>query len=139
MKIGESLPFGFEDTSYQAAGGPDGVADLVNSFYDIMDILPEAEHIRGLHPEDLSLSREKLIVFLSGWLGGPTKYAERFGPINIPKAHAHLNATDADKEAWLLCMQKAIAQQPYSKKFSKYLIEQLRVPAERIVLAGKKS
>ena len=39
----------------------------------------------------------------------------------------------ADSEAWLLCMEKAIARQPYSADFALYLLKQLRVPAERIV------
>ena len=38
--------------------------------------------------EDLTLAREKLLVFLCGWLGGPKEYAARFGPIRIPAVHA---------------------------------------------------
>ena len=72
------------------------------------------------------------IYFLSGWLGGPKLYAEHFGGINIPLAHKHLTVGVAESEAWLLCMQKAEDKQNYEAPFKLYLMEQLRVPAERI-------
>jgi hemoglobin len=31
------------------------------------------------HPETLDHSREKLFIFLSGWMDGPPLYVERFG------------------------------------------------------------
>ncbi len=133
MKIGESLPFGFEDTSYQAAGGMNGIFRLVNAFYRYMDTLPEAKKLRGMHAEDLTESREKLARFLSGWLGGPRLYAEKYGEINIPQAHKHLDITQSERDVWLMCMEKAIADQPYSKKFALYLLEQLTIPADRIL------
>jgi len=36
-----------------------------------------------------------------------------------------------ERDAWLLCMQRALAEQPYADDFKQYLIEQLFVPAER--------
>ena len=38
-------------------------------------------------------------------------------------------------ESWILCMQKAVDEQPYEESFKIYLIEQLRVHAERIFSA----
>jgi len=35
----------------------------------------------------------------------------------------------------MLCMKKAVDEQPYEESFKVYLIEQLRVPAERIFSA----
>ncbi|MFT5082295.1 MAG: hemoglobin [Lentisphaeria bacterium] len=132
-KIGEVLPFGFEDTSFQAAGGLPGIIRLVDAFYEIMDTLPEVHALREIHPSDLKESKEKLARFLSGWFGGPKKYSEKYGTINIPQAHQHLPIGEAERDMWLLCMGKAIARQPYSDKYSNYLIEQLKVPANRIL------
>lgn len=128
--------FGVADGSYRAAGELAGITRLVDAFYDFMEQLPEAQSIRARHPTDLTESRLKLRYFLSGWLGGPKLYAQHFGPIHIPRAHQHLKATAADKDAWLLCMARAVALQPYSDEFKHYLLAQLRVPAERIVAAG---
>ena len=127
-----SLEYGVEDNSYQSAGGLAGLTKLVDSFYDYMDSLPEAKIIRAMHKSDLTESRKKLAYFLSGWLGGPKLYAKNFGAITIPLAHKHLPIGRSEEEAWILCMQKAVDDQPYESEFKVYLIKQLRVPAERI-------
>lgn len=128
-------PYGTDDASYRAAGGLEGIEKLVHAFYDEMDQLPEAAGIRRMHSDDLTESRKKLAYFLSGWLGGPKLYSEYFGPIAIPRAHSHLNIGEQERDAWMLCMQRALAQQPYAECFKQYLLEQLFVPAERARLA----
>lgn len=130
--IGTTLPYGTLDASFQAAGGIAGIEQLVNDFYDIMDVIPEARTIRAMHPADLAESRDKLARFLCAWLGGPRRYAEKYGSIHIPGAHQHLAIGDAERDAWLLCMEQAIARQPYAPAFAGYLLRQLRVPAERV-------
>lgn len=124
--------YGTLDASYQAAGELAGITALVDAFYGYMETLPEAAKIRAMHPQDLAESRRKLSYFLSGWLGGPKLYAEHYGGIRIPLFHKPFPIGDAERDAWLLCMQKAIAEQPYTDDFKGYLLTQLRVPAERI-------
>jgi len=124
--------YGVGDCSYKMAGELVGITQLVDAFYDYMQQLKEAKHIRDMHSKDLSQSRKKLAYFLSGWMGGPKLYADHFGSINIPQAHKHLAVGVAESEAWLLCMQKAVDDQPYAESFKVYLMQQLRVPAERI-------
>ncbi len=124
--------FGTEDASFQAAGGEAGIRALVTRFYELMDTLPEAREIRAMHPADLDASIDRLAAFLCGWLGGPRRYQEKYGPINIPEAHRHLRVDAARRDAWLLCMERAAAEQPYSEAFRAYLMAQLRIPAERI-------
>lgn len=131
----QKLAYGVGDTSYQAAGALPGLSKLVDAFYGYMDRLPEAKKIRDMHQPDLTVSRQKLAYFLSGWLGGPRIYAEKFGAITIPSAHKHLDIAHGEVEAWILCMQRAVEEQPYQDAFKIYLIDQLRVPAERIRLA----
>lgn len=130
--------YGFSDTSFQAAGGIDGIRQLVDDFYLEMDALPEAVVIRKMHKTDLSESRDKLTLFLCGWMGGPGLYHEKYGSINIPRDHAHLPIGEAERDAWLLCMERAIAKQNYSAEFSTYLLAQLKIPAERIFAMSKK-
>lgn len=128
--------FGVGDASYQAAGGSAGIERLVADFYRIMDESEAAQSVRGMYPQDLTLAREKLAAFLSGWLGGPRRYAEKYGSISIPQFHTRWTVGEAERDAWLECMQQAIALQPYSPAFADYLLTQLRVPAERIRQAG---
>ncbi len=65
-------------------------------------------------------------------MGGPPLYQEKYGSISIPSAHRHLAIGSEQRDAWLLCMERAISEQPYSADFSEYLLQQLRIPAERI-------
>ncbi|NKB63038.1 MAG: globin [Gammaproteobacteria bacterium] len=125
-------PYGTLDASYQAAGGYNGLITLVDRFYDYMDSLPEASVIREMHPETLDESKEKLARFLSGWLGGPKRYQEKYGPIRIPMVHLHLDVGAAERDAWLLCMEKALDDSSYDAGFKTYLLDQLARPAERI-------
>ncbi|WP_342246531.1 group II truncated hemoglobin [Pseudomonas sp. OTU5201] len=130
-------PFGTGDASYQAAGGIDGLRRLVDDFYRLMDELPEAADLRRLHPESLELSRDKLACFLSGWLGGPKLFSEKYGSISIPSFHAQWPIDESLSAAWLGCMERAIALQPFSPAFADYLLAQLRVPAHRAVQASR--
>ena len=124
--------YGTKDASFQAAGGEQGIRRLVDAFYDEMESAEYAATIRGMHPEELTLSRDKLSLFLCGWLGGPRLYAEKYGGISIPSAHAHLDIGLAERDAWLACMRTAIDKQDYAADFKQYLLEQLAIPAERV-------
>jgi hemoglobin len=129
-------PFGVGDASYQAAGGIDGLRCLVDDFYRIMDESDAAADIRRMHPESLDMARDKLACFLSGWLGGPRLFSEKYGSISIPAFHAQWPINAAHSAAWLGCMEQAIARQRYSQAFAEYLLAQLRVPAHRVVQAS---
>lgn len=137
-KLADTSLYGFSDNSFQAAGGLDGIRKLVDDFYQEMGSRQDAAIIRAMHKEDLTESRDKLTLFLSGWLGGPRTYHEKYGNINIPRSHAHLRIGENERDAWLICMQSAIAKQHYSPEFSRYLIEQLSIPAERIFATSRK-
>lgn len=134
----QQRPYGQDDASYQAAGGLEGITQLVNDFYDHMAAESFSQRILHMHPQDLTESRRKLAYFLSGWLGGPRLYQQHYGGIAIPVFHRHLDIGDAERDAWMNCMTMAIEQQPYAGDFKKYLATQLRVPAERIRIAAQK-
>ena len=124
--------YGTGDASFRAAGGEAGIRRLVDCFYDYMASLPVAAHIRDMHPADMAGSRDKLFRFLCGWLGGPKLFQEKYGPIRLPVAHQHFEIGHAEKEAWLTCMKKALADQPFQESFKVYMLEKLQFPAEKI-------
>ena len=124
--------YGYQDTTYQAAGGSAGIQRMVDRFYDIMQNDPRYQTIWSWHPQDAQKTRDKLSCFLSGWMGGPAEYASTYGQISIPLAHAHLKVTENEQEQWLGCMQQALESLDYPADFIQYLIEQLTIPATRI-------
>ncbi|MGA0033003.1 MAG: group II truncated hemoglobin [Burkholderiales bacterium] len=96
------------DTPYALLGGDAGVRRLVDTFYDLMDAVPEYHGIRKLHPQDLAGSREKLYLFLSGWLGGPPLYVEKHGHPMLRARHLPFAIGIAERDAWLACMLQAM-------------------------------
>jgi len=135
MQIKDKI-YGTGDSSYKAAGELSGVTQLVDTFYANMDTFPEAKTIRNMHPQDLSESRKKLSYFLCGWLGGPKLFSENYGAISIPGFHKPFAIGEAERDAWLLCMKKAIISQPYEETFKTYLYQQISIPAERVRAAS---
>lgn len=112
------------ESPYEQIGREAGVLRLVERFYDLMSELPEARTIRAMHAEDLSPMVDKLTVFLTGWMGGPEHYRERFGPVVIPAAHDPYPIGPAERDAWVLCMMRALDDVGASEE----LIEMLRQP-----------
>lgn len=126
-----SRQYGDGDTSFQTAGGQEGIRKLVDAFYDAMEKEPKAANIHSMHGPDLSEVRDKLSLFLCGWLGGPKLYREKYGAISIPGAHAHLDIGIEERDAWLHCMSVALADQDYPQDFKDYLMRELFRPADR--------
>jgi hemoglobin len=95
-------------TPYESLGGNAAIRGLVDRFYDLMDTEPGFAGIRKLHKADLSQAREKLYLFLSGWLGGPQLYAERFGHPALRARHLPFAIGQAERDLWLECMSRAM-------------------------------
>jgi hemoglobin len=114
-------------TPYQILG-EDGIRNLVDAFYDIMDTLPEAARIRAMHAADLAPMKEKLAEYLIGWMGGPPLYAARYGSVCMTEPHAPYWIGPQERDQWLLCMDKALEQTGASEE----LKEMLRIPLQRI-------
>lgn len=100
--------FGPANKPYDALGGGAAVKRLVDAFYDNMDSEPAFAGIRLLHPNDLSGSREKLFEFLSGWLGGPPLYIQKYGHPRLRGRHMPFAIGEVQRDQWLACMQKTM-------------------------------
>ncbi|MEQ9616789.1 MAG: group II truncated hemoglobin [Phycisphaerales bacterium] len=98
--------FGPDRTPYEALGGDARVRELVETFYDLME--EKYAHLRGLHAEDLTNSRLTLYEFLSGWLGGPSLYIQKYGHPRLRMRHAHVVIDDRGVTEWLSCMGEAM-------------------------------
>jgi hemoglobin len=93
---------------YEMLGGEQGIRALANAFYDAMDSLEDAKDIRAMHGEELGEIKEKLFEYLSGWLGGPALYRQKYGTVCLTKPHAHYAIGEKERDQWLLCMDQAL-------------------------------
>lgn len=97
-----------ENTHYQRIGGEPIVRALAGRFYELMDTLPEASGIRSLHARNLKGSEEKLFLFLSGWLGGPQLYVEKYGHPRLRMRHMPFAIDSTARDQWMTCMRQAM-------------------------------
>jgi len=110
-----------EQTPYQLIGGAERVRELVDRFYAYMDELPEVRKIRDMHAKSLRASREKLYLFLSGWLGGPDLYVEKYGHPMLRRRHLPFAIGSEERDQWLLCMRRALDDMQLEAGLRNYL------------------
>lgn len=111
--------------------GEDGIRRLCETFYRIMDTAPEARELRAMHGRDLSDITDRLSDYLTGWMGGPPRYAEKHGGVCLTEPHAPYHIGPKVTAQWLWCMERALAETGASEE----LRDMLRVPFERIARA----
>lgn len=102
------MPVSSQNTPYELLGGDAGVRRLADTFYEVMDELPEAEAIRKMHGENLVDIKQKLYEYLSGWMGGPHHYHKKYGTVCLTKPHKAYAIGPAERDQWLLCMDEAL-------------------------------
>ena len=107
--------------AYERMGGEVVMRRLVDRFYDLMDEDPDYYGVRKLHPQDLSSSRQKLFMFLSGWTGGPPLYTDKYGEPRMRTRHMPFPIGVAERDQWLSCMNRAMEDIQLDKELRKNL------------------
>ena len=97
-------------TPYQLLGGDAKVRELVERFYDLMDFEPKYARLRAVHGSALESAREKLYLFLSGWLGGPSLYIDRYGHPMLRARHLPFAIGEVERDQWMACMVQAMEE-----------------------------
>jgi hemoglobin len=95
-------------TLFDVIGGADKLRALVDRFYDLMELEPEFATIRALHPHSTEGSRDKLYWFLTGWMGGPDLYIEKFGHPRLRARHLPYAIGSSERDQWLRTMALAM-------------------------------
>ena len=89
-------------------GGEAMLQALVERFYDLMELEPSYAALRAAHGALLTQARQKLFWFLSGWMGGPQYYIERFGHPRLRMRHMPFSIGILERDQWLACMDQAM-------------------------------
>ncbi len=95
---------------YDLIGGEPVVRALVDRFYDLMDLEPAYAALRASHGNDLAGARQKLFMFLSGWLGGPPLYTEQYGHPRLRMRHMPFSIGVLERDQWVACMDQAMGE-----------------------------
>ena len=98
------------ETPFAWIGGEGQIHALVDRFYDLMDLEPGYAALRAAHGTDLVNAREKLTMFLTGWMGGPQHYTEKFGHPRLRMRHMPFSIGIAERDQWVACMNQAMQE-----------------------------
>ncbi|MFZ3416640.1 globin [Arthrobacter sp. 3Tela_A] len=91
---------------YEAVGGHETFVKLVDVFYDGV---AEDPLMRPMYPEeDLGPAKERLLLFLEQYWGGPKTYGELRGHPRLRMRHMPFEVTPAARDAWLRHMRAAV-------------------------------
>lgn len=97
-----------QQTLYDVIGGETRVREMVDRFYDLMELEPELALLRAAHPPSLDNARDRLFWFLCGWMGGPDAYIERFGHPRLRARHMPFAIGTQERDQWLRAMAWAM-------------------------------
>ncbi len=120
---------------YARLGGAEGVERLVEHFYDLVETDPAGAPLAVMHARGhgLAHARVEQVMFLSGFFGGPQLYMEHHGHANVREIHAHLEIGPAEREAWLICMDKALQQTETEPALHAMLMERFTRITEMLI------
>jgi len=93
-----------QNTHYEQLGGEKSV----DRFYDLMDTDKNVSQLRALHAKSLKGSRNKLFMFLCGWLGGPQLYVEKYGHPRLRQRHLPFKIGELERDQWMQCIDQAM-------------------------------
>ena len=91
-------------------GGEALLQSLVERFYDLTELEPAYAALRAAHGPLLTQARQKLFWFLSGWMGGPQYYIERFGHPRLRLRHMPFSIGIQERDQWVACMDQAMGE-----------------------------
>ena len=117
-------------TPYDLIGGEEKVRALIARFYDLMDHDPDYYGIRKLHPASLNGSREKLFMFLMGWLGGPPLYEQAYGHPRLRARHMHVAIGISERDQWMACMTRAMVDIGVEDRLREKLVQSFMKTAD---------
>lgn len=104
---------------------------LVDAFYD--EIEAGSPLLRAMLPTDLTETRDKFHAFMSGWLGGPQLYMERYGHPQLRMRHFPFPIGQAEAGEWMRCMRLALAARGVDGDLAGYLDDKLGSLAHHMI------
>lgn len=117
-------------TIYEAIGGGSAIRQIVESFYPKVMAHPM---LAPIFPEDIRPVVEKQYLFLTQFFGGPSLYSDEYGHPMMRARHMPFPITPARAEAWLECMEKALAETDIEPEVQELMLKRLSGPAFHFV------
>ncbi|ROQ19084.1 hemoglobin [Gallaecimonas pentaromativorans] len=95
---------------------------LAETFYDIMATDPKAAELLAIHPQPMDSIRQRFFEFLSGWLGGPGLFEQKYGHPMLRARHMPFPVTQTLRDQWMYCMEEALNREVKHPPLKKSLL-----------------
>lgn len=112
-------PWGDAATPYEEIGGAEPVKALSDTFYDVIE--EESPILRAMLPVSTANTRKKLAMYLSGWLGGPPLYEQKWGHPRLRMRHMPFSIGEVEAAEWMRCMRIALARAEVAEPLRTFL------------------
>ncbi|WP_298776508.1 group II truncated hemoglobin [uncultured Shewanella sp.] len=97
-----------QSNAYELIGGEKTIRLLAKEFYKQMRQRKDTAPLLAIHRSPIDDSEQKLFEFLSGWLGGPQLYQQKYGHPALRARHMPFAINQSMVDQWLTCMDQAI-------------------------------
>jgi|SRR5690625_139202 len=117
-------------TIYEAIGGAETIDRLVSAFYKRVGKHPK---LTPIFPEDLTETARKQRLFLTQFFGGPKLFSEERGHPMMRRRHLPFEITPTRRDAWLECMNEALAEANIEEPMRTAIFEKLTMTANHMM------
>lgn len=115
---------------FEAIGGYEPIDRIIESLYKRIGKHPD---LIPIFPEDLKESARKQRLFLIQFFGGPPVYREDRGQPMLRRRHLEFEITPKRKEAWLECMNAALAEAEIEEPYRAAIFDRFTMTAQHMV------
>lgn len=120
-----------QQSFYDAVGGRETFQTIVDVFYDEV---AEDEGFRSMYPEeDLGPAKERLLMFLEQYWGGPRTYQEQRGHPRLRMRHMPFRVDAEARDKWLRFMRRGVEAANLSPMHEEILWDYLERAAHSMV------
>lgn len=116
-------------TIYEAIGGAKTIDRLVDAFYKRVGKHPK---LIPIFPEDLTFTAQKQRWFLTQFFGGPALFNQNRGQPMMRRRHLPFEITPERRDAWLGCMEEALAEVNIEEPLRTAIFERLTLTAHHM-------
>ena len=127
---GTAHPWGEAETPYLEIGGEDAVRALAEAFYDVIE--EESPTLRAMLPASTKNTRKKFYMYLSGWLGGPPLYEQKWGHPRLRMRHMPFRIGPNEAAEWMRCMRIAMGRVGLEEPIRAFLEERFEPLAQHM-------
>ncbi|MBB1269734.1 group II truncated hemoglobin [Shewanella sp. SR44-3] len=121
-----------QSNAYDLIGGDKVIKAIAHEFYQQMQTRQDTQALLAIHRAPIAESEQKLYEFLSGWLGGPQLYQQKYGHPALRARHMPFAIDASMRDQWLSCMHSAIEKHIKKPEHRQAIIQAISTLADHM-------